>query len=613
MSTRISKLQPATLPVQGSDLIVIDQQNPTSPTGYTTRVASAQQFAAVPTFLANIAALRAKLKSPLAPYVTVYGYLAPGDGGGGPYYYDAADTTSTDNGGTIIVGADGGRWKLAHGSFIYAATFGAVGTADDTAAINAACTFVKSVGAGYVILSPKHTCNGTLNVDMSTTTILGVGSWLDTSVNTGVVFKLSASKSADPSFAQLTNSSHYIEGVWIKGPGTAVTTSVAFSITDVTTNSLSGFTVRNGACFGFYKGVVYSTGAYLVDFERFSFGNTATYPSLGGVSFPVSYTTGTNSGENFSFRSCYFGLSTCCITNAGPADFYFYGCSFDGFASVVNNSGGGSVRLIGGHVEGVSGAQDQAVWFSNTGVADTLTELTSLSIVVDGNKSLFAIGNSTTATGGIRLRDVNFVFGTSTYSLPYLITGMGKVTAKGVTFGESAQKIAIGPGMNSFPYQGTFETATPATSLNGLSLMGTPSATVDTSGHSHTGSNCLKIAPTTVSANGFSVTWPCEPGSTPVVNLYAQWPSMSGGGTAYAFLSWLDQTGVIYVPPGGSDTTAVGINSTIAQASYTNVTMAMQDPCPAGCYSFVLNMQIFGATTGSIMYVDDVVCNILNP
>lgn len=39
-----------------------------------------------------------------------------GDGlGGGFYYYDATDTTSADNGSTIIVAADGGRWKLLPG------------------------------------------------------------------------------------------------------------------------------------------------------------------------------------------------------------------------------------------------------------------------------------------------------------------------------------------------------------------------------------------------------------------------------------------------------------------------------------------------------------------
>lgn len=41
------------------------------------------------------------------------GAVTRGDGlGGGFYYYDATDTTSPDNGSTIIVAADGGRWKL---------------------------------------------------------------------------------------------------------------------------------------------------------------------------------------------------------------------------------------------------------------------------------------------------------------------------------------------------------------------------------------------------------------------------------------------------------------------------------------------------------------------
>lgn len=45
------------------------------------------------------------------------GAVTRGDGlGGGFYYYDATDTTSADNGSTIIVAADGGRWKLINNS-----------------------------------------------------------------------------------------------------------------------------------------------------------------------------------------------------------------------------------------------------------------------------------------------------------------------------------------------------------------------------------------------------------------------------------------------------------------------------------------------------------------
>jgi hypothetical protein len=55
------------------------------------------------------------------------GYYAAGDGGGGPYRLDPADTTSADNGGTVIVAADGGRWKLQYFGSVSACQFGVIG------------------------------------------------------------------------------------------------------------------------------------------------------------------------------------------------------------------------------------------------------------------------------------------------------------------------------------------------------------------------------------------------------------------------------------------------------------------------------------------------------
>ncbi|MEO4014825.1 phage tail fiber protein [Pseudomonas rossensis] len=58
----------------------------------------------------------------------VLGYYAKGDGGGGHYYMDAADITSADNKGSIIVAADGGRWKLVHSGTFRGEQFGMRGS-----------------------------------------------------------------------------------------------------------------------------------------------------------------------------------------------------------------------------------------------------------------------------------------------------------------------------------------------------------------------------------------------------------------------------------------------------------------------------------------------------
>ena len=98
--------------------------------------------------VSNIAALRAVVKTGPGT-VLVAGYYAPADGGGGPYSYDPTDTTSADNGGSIIVAADGGRWKLDWRQRLHIRQFGAKcdGSTYDSAAVVAAL----SVGKGYEV------------------------------------------------------------------------------------------------------------------------------------------------------------------------------------------------------------------------------------------------------------------------------------------------------------------------------------------------------------------------------------------------------------------------------------------------------------------------------
>jgi hypothetical protein len=81
----------------------------------------------------SIAALKA-IASARNQRVFVLGYYAKGDGGGGVYYADPADTTSADNNVTVIVGADGTRWKLKLGSVIDANQAGIMGDGVDRTA-----------------------------------------------------------------------------------------------------------------------------------------------------------------------------------------------------------------------------------------------------------------------------------------------------------------------------------------------------------------------------------------------------------------------------------------------------------------------------------------------
>jgi hypothetical protein len=100
----------------------------------------------------NVAAVRALDKTVYKNAQTL-GYYVAGDDGSAQYYLDLADTTSVDNGGSILVGADGGRWKFINPFECNIRQFGAKGdnSTDDTAAIRNAVTYACSFG-GYQTL-----------------------------------------------------------------------------------------------------------------------------------------------------------------------------------------------------------------------------------------------------------------------------------------------------------------------------------------------------------------------------------------------------------------------------------------------------------------------------
>ena len=76
--------------------------------------------------------------------VDLSGHTTEGDSGGGPFFWDASSTATDDN-GTVAKLADTtiGRFRRSDVSRITAAMFGANGSGDDTAAIQAAATYAS--------------------------------------------------------------------------------------------------------------------------------------------------------------------------------------------------------------------------------------------------------------------------------------------------------------------------------------------------------------------------------------------------------------------------------------------------------------------------------------
>lgn len=100
----------------------------------------------------SIADLKA-LDKTLFTRANTFGYHDAGDeGGGAAYWCDLTDTTSADDGVSVIVAADGGRWKLVHNGTISVRQAGAKGdgTTDDTAAF--AAVIAALPGGGKVVV-----------------------------------------------------------------------------------------------------------------------------------------------------------------------------------------------------------------------------------------------------------------------------------------------------------------------------------------------------------------------------------------------------------------------------------------------------------------------------
>lgn len=216
---RISQLPSANLPVDPNDLVLIDQQNSSSPSGYTTRKTAASNLpqASVAGLRADLAstsdmtkgislvggstrtvtsitALRLLPKTGGSTQAYVAGYYTSGDGGGGQYWYDSTDTTSSDNGGSIIVAADGGRWKLSWQAIVSAKQFGAKGngSTDDTTALQNWLDYCSSDtdGSGLAGYLPgtgnKYLITGKLRLKKQYITIFGDGRHQTTIYGPGV-------------------------------------------------------------------------------------------------------------------------------------------------------------------------------------------------------------------------------------------------------------------------------------------------------------------------------------------------------------------------------------------------------------------------------------------
>lgn len=227
--------------------------------------------------LTSIAYLRLFSKL-AASRVQVQGYYAPGDGGGGTYALDPTDTSSLDNGGTIIVGIDGGRWKLETTGPISILQFGARvdGVTDDTTAVQNAINWVGTTGGGKVLF-PAGTVALTksLGITYSSVTLEGENRFSS----------LIKQKTLNTSIINSTQPFFRLNEISMIYDGTPATGATALYSTGSNT-SCTGFIIRNA-----YVGIEVNTGTAqnFSDFQIFDYESIGFYAQSANDIFLSNY------------------------------------------------------------------------------------------------------------------------------------------------------------------------------------------------------------------------------------------------------------------------------------------------------------------------------------
>ena len=110
----------------------------------------------------NVGALRL-LSSSRNQRARTLGYYSKGDKGGGDFYVDPDDTTTPDNGVTVIVGADGARWKLVYRS-LHIKQAGAIEGADIAPLLNAIGSILYTDGGGQCRINGTYKLGQKVNM-----------------------------------------------------------------------------------------------------------------------------------------------------------------------------------------------------------------------------------------------------------------------------------------------------------------------------------------------------------------------------------------------------------------------------------------------------------------
>jgi hypothetical protein len=396
-----------------------------------------------------------------------------------------------------------------------------------------------------------------------------------------------------PNLRPLINVCHPLMNGYLIGPGVAATHVCCLHIADAVDKSISSLKFRNLGIRDFATDIFLGDGAFCTLFESCNFTLTS------GKATTYSVVQNAYPGERQTFFDCqWFNKQLLIENSAGSADMYFFGCSFDYFSRAFSCTAGGTISVIGGHIESNT---DSDYWGYASGSNSSII-LADLQLTLTGNRTAYDLfrSDSTCTNGGIFVRDCAGGFGANTLST-HLIGGAGNSRVDNLIQSNGSEHPVIAAGLNLLAYGG-FEQAAYA---NDWEFSGAATAT-RTSTYAHSGSYSLQLPFTSTNTpTRAAAKRACRPGSYIQGEFWYLAPLITGTGYTYhCEINYLDNAGASLA------TTGV-MTVTTSIETWTRRGFKTQTPAPAGTVSAQLLFSAYGVTNGTESgYLDDVIINI---
>jgi hypothetical protein len=391
----------------------------------------------------------------------------------------------------------------------------------------------------------------------------------------------------------LLNICHPLENGYLIGPGVSHTESRCFEFADSADSNISSLKFRNLGIRDFATDVYFGSGSFCTLFESCNFtlteGEATTY-SVIQSKYP---------GEKQTFIDCQWFNKQLLISNmAGPADLYFIACSFDYFTRAFTCSGGGSISVIGGHMESNT---DIDVW-GCTSNADSALMLIGSQITLTGNKVAFDMFRSDASCthGGVSIHDCIAGFGGHAFDT-HFIGGGGRGRVDNLIQSAGDHHPAMAAGLSLIAYGGFEESL-----YSNDWVFGGTVQPIRTAECSHQGTHSLKLAFT---AGHERSRLTAIRGCTPGRNLQGEfwWYAPAITDTGYTLLcevAYLDNAG------GHIELTTIMI-ATQSSRTWTRRGFSARIPAPAGTVAASISFSAYGVKSGSAAsYLDDIILNL---